>query len=153
MKLFLYALTALIFILTVKSFSQTENLVIKLKDNKVEKITIKEIKKIRLDNFSSVEEQKISNKNLIPNGNNPNPFSEYTNIEFEIKSISDVDILIFDNYGKEIQKLVCKNCQAGKNSVLWNRTDFDNNKVNSGVYHYEILFKNEVVSKKMLIID
>ena len=64
----------------------------------------------------------------------------------------NVEIIIFDNSGKKIQTLGCNYCQTGKNVLQWNCFDKTNNRVQSGVYFYEVHFGTEIQAKKMIII-
>jgi flagellar hook assembly protein FlgD len=89
---------------------------------------------------------------LTLNGNFPNPFNQLTSIEFEIAASGSVEIMIYDNVGNQIQKLECQNCIAGKNTLQWNCLDIKNNKVQNGVYFYEVRFNTDVQSKKMIVV-
>ncbi|MEI6089275.1 MAG: T9SS type A sorting domain-containing protein [bacterium] len=132
--------------------AQTDTLVIKLKNNQIEKIAVNKIQKIKFENVTSVNEPTKIAKGLSVAGNYPNPFQEQTNIEFEIATIGDVAVIIYDNSGKQIQKLECNNCQIGKNTLPWNCLDKNKNRVESGVYYYEVRFNSEVQSKKMILV-
>jgi|WetSurMetagenome_2_1015567.scaffolds.fasta_scaffold803409_1 flagellar hook assembly protein FlgD len=139
-----------LFIFGIKA--QSDTLLIKLKNNQIERIAVSQIQKIQFENITSVNDQQLSARGLILKGNNPNPFQEFTYIEFEIASTGNVSILIYDNTGNQIQILQCLNCQPGKNSLQWNCLDKNNNKVQSGAYFYEVKFNNELQSKKMIVI-
>ncbi|MEI6089296.1 MAG: T9SS type A sorting domain-containing protein [bacterium] len=132
--------------------AQTDTLVIKLKNNQIDKIAVSKIRTIKFENVTSVNESTKNDSGLSVAGNYPNPFQEQTNIEFEIASIGDVTVIIYDNSGKQIQKLECNNCQIGKNTLPWNCFDKNNNRVESGVYYYEVRFNSEVQSKKMILV-
>lgn len=141
-----------IYALVLTSYAETDSLIIKLKDGNINKIAVSQIQKIQFENITDVDDNNYSSHFLVANGNYPNPFAEQTNIEFEIASTGNVVVVIYDNTGKQIQKLECDNCQIGKNTLLWNCYDENNNKVRGGVYYYEIHLKNEVQSKKMILI-
>jgi hypothetical protein len=132
--------------------AQTDTLVITLKNKQVEKIAISQIQKIKFENILAIEDPSQQPAKLALKGNYPNPFGEQTNIEFEIESAGSVEIIIYDNSSKRIQKLNCNNCSAGKNTLQWNCMDMNNNKVPNGMYYYEVRFGNEMLSKKMIII-
>jgi flagellar hook assembly protein FlgD len=138
--------------LTLQSFAQSDTLVITLKNNQIEKIAITQIQKIQFENITGVDELIQPKNNLAIKGNYPNPFVEQTNIEFEISKAGNVEIVIFDNSGEQIQTLKCENCQVGKNSLQWNCLDKGKNRVQSGVYYYEVRFGNDVLSKKMIMV-
>jgi flagellar hook assembly protein FlgD len=148
-----YVILIAIFIsLSLKSFAQSDTLVITLKNNQTEKIAITQIQKIQFENITGINEQIQPKNNLAIKGNYPNPFAEQTNIEFEISKTGNVEIVIYDNSGEQIQTLKCENCQVGKNSLPWNCLDKTNNRVQNGVYYYEVRFGNDVLSKKMIMV-
>ena len=152
MRYFLIAFALFLFIAS-ESRSQGDTLVINLKIGQVEKIAVSEIQKIQFENATGVEEQSRQSNILDVTGNYPNPFKEQTNIEFEIRTPGNIVLIIYDNKGNTIQELECKNCTAGKNTLQWNCLDKYNNKVQSGVYYYEVRFNNEIQSKKMILSD
>jgi flagellar hook assembly protein FlgD len=138
-----------------ESKAQSDTLVINLKNNQIEKILISQIQKIQFENITAVEEPGNTphiKGELSAKGNFPNPFAEQTSIEFEIVTLGNVDIIIYNNSGEQVQTLKCENCQAGKNILQWNCLDTHNNRVLSGNYFYEVRFNNEVQSKKMLLV-
>lgn len=136
----------------VESRAGGDTLLIKLKNGTVEKFAIPNIQKLKFEQVNGVDEQVHRTTNLIVNGNYPNPFTELTDIEFEIEKPGSVEIVIYDNAGILIQSLKCTDCTTGKNSLQWNCIDKNSNKVQSGVYHYEVHFGNEVLSKKMILV-
>jgi len=149
--LLITVVSALLFFCECKAEGDT--LVINLKNNKVEQIAISQIQSIKFENIpSSVNEQKQLANGLIVKGNYPNPFGEQTSIEFEIATFGDVQIQIYDDIGNQIQTLNCQNCRAGKNTVVWNCLDKNNNRIQSGVYFYEVHFGKELQTKKMIIV-
>jgi hypothetical protein len=135
-----------------ESYAQNDTLVIKLKNNQSEKIAVSQIQKIQFENVTDVEEQTNLSYGLAVKGNYPNPFKEQTSIEFEIGLSGNAVVIIYDNSGNQIQKLECENCQTGKNTLMWNCLDNKNNRVQSGVYYYEVRFNNEIQSKKMILV-
>ena len=152
MKLFYFSLTIAICISTIECYSIVDSLVIKLKDNRVEKISISNLKKIQFGDATSVKEMSKSENGIKIQGNYPNPFDNRTRIEFEIEQSGNVEILIFNNNGQKIKTLKCENCLAGKNALDWNCIDSENNIVTSGVYYYEVHFNNESQSKIMFLV-
>ena len=142
----------LLVILISSGFAQSDTLVLNLKNSQVDKIPISQIQKIEFENITGVENLPQASKGLDITGNNPNPFSEQTNIEFEISTSGTVLIYICDNTGNQIQKLICQDCQTGKNTLQWNCQDKNNNRVPAGVYYYEVRFGNDIQSKKMILV-
>ncbi|MCX6152802.1 MAG: T9SS type A sorting domain-containing protein [Candidatus Kapabacteria bacterium] len=134
------------------SLAQTDSLIIRLKSNQVEKIAISQIKNIRFENITAVNEAQSANINLKSGTNYPNPFSEQTSIEFEIANPGNVGVIIYDNSGNQIQSLICENCSTGKNTLKWDGMDKNHNRVQSGTYFYEVHYGKEILSKKMIVI-
>ncbi|MBM2815195.1 MAG: Por secretion system C-terminal sorting protein [Ignavibacteria bacterium] len=145
---------SLIFLATLASLchAQSDSLLINLKNKSVEKIALSQIQKITFENITIVEEQLKPASILNTIGNNPNPFSEQTNIEFDIATPGTVLIMIYDNSGNQINHLECPDCSAGKHSLIWNGYDSNYSKVQSGAYFYEVRFGSEVQSKKMILV-
>lgn len=141
-----------IFFNGIDSKAQGDTLIIKLKNNQIEKIAVSQIQKIQFENVTSVEEQSNHSNELNIKGNYPNPFVDRTSIEFEIALPGNVEIIIYDNSGNQIQKLECSNCQSGKNTLDWNCRDEKNNRVVSGTYYYEVRFNNKIQSQKMILV-
>ena len=84
--------------------------------------------------------------------NYPNPFSNVTTIEFDVKDSKLINIEVFDFYGKHIKSLVNKTYQDGNYSVIWDATNDGGTKVASGTYFYILKSDNKQVSKKMILI-
>lgn len=142
----------LFFSFVINCAAQSDTLLIKLKNGKVEKIALSQIKKMKFENVSAVENQKPVVKDLKLNGNYPNPFDKLTNIEFELENAGDVKVIIYDNSGKLIKTIDCKDCQAGKNTLQWNGVDSQGEKAKSGVFYYEVHFDKSIFSKNMILI-
>jgi len=147
---FLMSTILILFACSLIASSQTDTLVIKLKNNTIEKIAVSKIQKIKFENVTAVTETNTDLSGLSVKDNYPNPFQDLTNIEFDITETGDVEVLIYDNCGNQIKKLECNSCHVGKNTLIWNATDKNNYKVESGVYYYEVRFNSEIISKKML---
>ena len=140
-----------LFLIAYVSHSQSDTLIINLKNSTVEKIPITSIQKIRFENLTGINE--LSNlQNLNLKGNYPNPFGEYTSIEFEIAQSGPVELVIYNSQGNIIQTLYCPDCSTGKNLIEWNTRDKDNNKVLSGTYYHEVKYNNTIQTKKMIVI-
>jgi hypothetical protein len=79
--------------------------------------------------------------------NYPNPFNPVTNIKFDLRDNSFVNLIIYDAVGKEVQTLVNSRLNAGQHSYIWNAENYS-----SGVYFYSISAGNSTEMKKMLYI-
>ena len=87
----------------------------------------------------------VTNSELFQNF--PNPFNPSTEIVFSIQEDANVQIIIYDITGKEIQKLVNESYQSGRYNVKWNATG-----LSSGTYFYSISAKS-LSAGKVIIAD
>jgi hypothetical protein len=79
--------------------------------------------------------------------NYPNPFNPTTKIKFDIAKSGDVNIIVYDVKGREVQTLVKERLQPGTYE-----TSFDGSKLNSGVYFYKLITNGYTETKKMLLV-
>jgi len=84
--------------------------------------------------------------------NYPNPFNPQTIITYGLKEPSNVILTIYDNIGREITILVNKHQNAGYHQVVWDGSNFLNQKVSSGVYYYRLKTEKFTSIKKMVFI-
>jgi hypothetical protein len=57
--------------------------------------------------------------------NYPNPFYNYTNLEFDLSSVAtEIDLAIYSVAGEKVKEIKFSNLQIGKNSVRINTSDF-----------------------------
>ena len=149
---FLIFTISLFVLLCLQANAQSDTLIITLKSNQIDKIPISQIQRIEFENITAVAETQPGSANLLVNGNYPNPFSDQTSLEFEIAGSGIVEIIIYDNSGNQIRSLRCDNCQPGRNSLQWDCLDMNKNRVQNGVYYYEVRFGNELQSRKMILV-
>jgi len=79
--------------------------------------------------------------------NYPNPFNPSTRIKYQISSISEVILKVYDILGKEIAILVNEEKPAGTYEV-----EFDASEILSGVYFYTIQAGTFTQTSKMVLI-
>lgn len=91
---------------------------------------------------------------LVLKNNYPNPFSNYTTIEFEImNNISAVDLFIFDSKGMLVRKLISKKTfSEGMHNINWYGDDENGKRVNKGVYFYKLVSGNNLKVKKAILV-
>ncbi len=90
--------------------------------------------------------------NIVPssyslNQNYPNPFNPTTNFKFGIPKSGFVNITLYDMLGREMEKLVNENLNAGEYLV-----DLDASKYSSGVYYYKLTTDEFTQTKKMMLV-
>ncbi len=79
--------------------------------------------------------------------NYPNPFNPQTKIKFNIPKISFVDLTVFDQLGKEVEKIISSKLSAGTYEA-----DFKNSSLSSGIYFYTLTADGFKDTKKMILI-
>jgi hypothetical protein len=92
-----------------------------------------------------------SNNNNQPNGftlkqNYPNPFNPTTSIQYQVSSISQVILKVYDVMGSEIAVLVNEEQPTGTYEVEFNAAE-----LSSGIYFYKLQAGNFTETKKMLL--
>jgi hypothetical protein len=80
--------------------------------------------------------------------NYPNPFNPSTTIEFSVPHATFVTLKIYNTMGQEVSTLVSQNLKAGVHKTRW-----DTNAVSSGVYFYRLQTVDEVITKKMALVQ
>ncbi|MFC2084110.1 glycoside hydrolase family 9 protein [Bacteroidota bacterium] len=82
--------------------------------------------------------------------NYPNPFNGYTNFVFQLPEHNGVEFTIYDTLGREVfNKKISRNI-TGENNIRWAAVDNNGNKVNSGVYIYNIKGDKFSAARKMI---
>ena len=82
----------------------------------------------------------------------PNPFNSETSIHYSLPSHSDVDLSIFDLYGRRIRTLVNEPLQAGYHTTIWDGRNEAGIPVSSGLYFYRINAGNFTKVRKMTMV-
>jgi len=79
--------------------------------------------------------------------NYPNPFNATTQIEFELKRCSHVNLTVYDVMGRIVSVLMDGSQSRGVGSVIWDGADFA-----SGVYFYRLEIDAISETKKMVLL-
>lgn len=72
----------------------------------------------------------------------PNPFNPTVFIRYTLPVNSEVSLEIYNSLGQRIKSIVRKNENAGTHLVQWDGTDYNNEKVASGLYFYKLVAKS-----------
>jgi hypothetical protein len=78
--------------------------------------------------------------------NYPNPFNPATTISYQVPSVSNVRLIVYDVLGKEIATLVNEQKSPGKYSVAFNASRFS-----SGMYFYKLSAGSFTETRKMIL--
>jgi hypothetical protein len=100
----------------------------------------------------SVEEDKSLPLTFALAQNYPNPFNPETTIEFQIATLSDVKLEVFNVLGQKVRTLVNEATQPGRYKVTWRGVNDFGLPVASGVYVYQITAGEFVQVQKMLFL-
>lgn len=84
--------------------------------------------------------------------NYPNPFNPETIIEYMVPKTGQVKMAIYNVLGQNVRTLVDAHQPAGTYTVMWNGRDNQGNKLSSGVYFYQLIGENALITKKMTLL-
>ncbi len=87
------------------------------------------------------------------NQNFPNPFNPHTRIEYQLLDAMKVELSVYDLSGRLVQKVVDDDKLAGNHVAFWEGTDYQSRHVASGIYFYQLKTKQEVLTRKMILLD
>lgn len=79
--------------------------------------------------------------------NYPNPFNPFTVIKYDLPVNTHVQITVYDVLGREVNKLVNEEKQAGNYNVIFNSSRYS-----SGIYYYQMMAGEYRETKKMVLI-
>ncbi len=79
--------------------------------------------------------------------NYPNPFNPTTRIKYQVASIENVSLKVYDALGREIKTLINKPMQPGEYEVEFDATDLP-----SGVYFYKLSSGSFSQTRKMVLL-
>ena len=102
------------------------------------------------DAFLFEPRKRLTPEKFIVHKNFPNPFSEITNIVFEIPKLNYVSLDIFDVKGHHIRNLLHAPQFEGRNEVTWDGRNWLGESVMPGVYIYRISYDGNVVARNMI---
>ena len=84
--------------------------------------------------------------------NYPNPFNPSTKIRYYLRSVSTVELSIYDIYGRRIKTLIHKQQSAGGHEALWDGKNTAGRQVASGVYLYQLRLGDQTQIQKMVLL-
>jgi hypothetical protein len=99
----------------------------------------------------SIEDELPVFSSFLLEQNFPNPFNPSTRIQYQISSITQVTIKIYDVLGNEVATLVNEEKPAGTYEVDFNTSSIKHH-TSSGVYFYQLRVGNYIGIKKMLLV-
>lgn len=79
--------------------------------------------------------------------NEPNPFSEFTDIKFYVEGEDNATITVYNTLGSIVDQQTIKTT-LGENKVTFNASNLA-----SGTYIYTLKYKNAITTKRMMVIN
>jgi C1A family cysteine protease len=84
----------------------------------------------------------------------PNPVSQATTIRFTLNRQVSGSVKITNIMGQEITSFDFHQYQAGDHKFIWNLNSKNGQRINQGVYFYNLMVEGNIVSvKKMIVVD
>ena len=84
--------------------------------------------------------------------NYPNPFNPKTQIRFNLPHRNDVNINIYNMLGQKVKVFSMINTPAGTHSITWNAANQNGQPLSAGVYLYQMISKDFVQTRKMVLL-
>ena len=151
MKSYIFLIAVLV-VLSFPALSQNDSLMVYLKNGQSDIIPLSQLVKIQFENITSVETENISSESISFKGNFPNPFENFTDIVFELRSPADVEINIYDNLGKLVFTYPISAASAGSIRFRWDGKDMTGQALQSGIYFIELCSGLEIKLEKTIIL-
>ncbi len=76
----------------------------------------------------------------------PNPFVDYTTINYSLPDNQFIELAIFDQLGRRIETLVKSRKDPGKYQIIW-----ETKNQATGVYHLKLISPGETITKQLVI--
>jgi len=105
----------------------------------------------KISSNPTLAEDPIQNPSNLFCHNYPNPFNPETTICFDLPAPDRIHLNIYNLKGQLIRNLINDYKPSGKQSVIWNGTDNNNQSVASGVYVYKITTGKYIQTGKMML--
>ncbi len=109
----------------------------------------KDVYLIRLSSEVSVDDYPLQTllKRYYLYQNYPNPFNPSTTITYLIPKESFVKLKIFNSIGQLVKTLVNENQSSGEYNIIFNADG-----LTSGVYYYQLISENKIITKKFMLL-
>lgn len=84
--------------------------------------------------------------------NYPNPFNATTLIVFSLPRKADATLMVYNTLGQRVRTLAGDVFSAGEHEVVWDGVDESGAEVASGVYFYRLVWDNQRLTRKMVLL-
>ena len=89
---------------------------------------------------------------LLLKQNYPNPFNPYTNIEFYLDFNDYIELNIYDIKGRKVKTLLSEFSLSGSHIVKWDGKNKNGDDLPSGIYLYQLVNSQNMLSNKMILL-
>ena len=83
--------------------------------------------------------------------NYPNPFNPTTSISFELPKSEMVNLVIYNQTGRLVRRLVQGEKSAGIHCIVWDARNEHGQHVPSGIYFYVLSVGNQSITRKLTL--
>jgi hypothetical protein len=84
--------------------------------------------------------------------NAPNPFNPQTTITYDLPRATHVTLRVLDIAGRLVRTLVDDNLPAAQHRAIWDGTDDSGRRQSSGLYYYQLVTDDRLVTRKMMMV-
>lgn len=100
-----------------------------------------------------INNRKIPELNFQLSQNFPNPFNPISRIEYQLWENMEIELLVYNISGQLIQKIDQGYKMAGNHIAYWNGLNDQQQHVASGIYFYLLKANQQVLIRKMILLD
>ena len=102
---------------------------------------------------TAVEEVSSTNpEHFVLDQNYPNPFNPSTTIGYQLRKISEIELVIYNLIGQHVATLGKEVQRPGVYQVRWDGRDDHDRTLASGVYLYRLKTGTQVQTRKLLLL-
>ncbi len=107
---------------------------------------------VSYDVVEGCEEEKNTRIGTISFGKTyPNPFNQFTTINYQLSAPAHITFEIYDVTGRKVRELLNEPQKAGYYSVTWNGTDATGNTLTNGIYFLKLKARDFCTVRKLLL--
>ncbi|MCJ7813750.1 T9SS type A sorting domain-containing protein, partial [bacterium] len=130
-----------------------EKIIKKYPDSPIAQLAAAQLELLNMEGgFEKSSPSPLSEDGDLAMTNYPNPSNPETTIHFRLPEKDRVTLKIFDIRGREVQTLLDREMDSGEQRIIWDGKDSMGNVAASGIYFYQIQFRDKVLTKKMTLI-
>jgi hypothetical protein len=105
---------------------------------------------VTITNTVVAQDSVDASKHLWLGQNHPNPFRTGTELQFSLPRSGPVRLVVYDVRGHEVEVLVDRDLQAGRQTARWHGRDTEGRPVSPGVYFARLTLGAEVHVRKIV---